>query len=681
MKVTCPKCEAVYSIDDSKIPDKGAYGNCPKCKERFFVKKEDTPSEPKKIEKTQETSQKTGETNDFPFREDEIFEILKEGKNFSEKSTEKAQIETKGRKTGNDGNTITDEKEIRKMVESRVYDLHPIEDWFTPSGNKRSFPMYEATVENEYLGKNRLIKSKNLYDLEQKAEEQISKWNEQEIKKRAIESTKDAKERAQAQTEEASREAQEEIESIKSILLATLDIDDRLKWASLVDKREYPAFKFDTPRPKKPSKSSKEEPPQKSFFEFLIPTLKRKRLEGAERLENKWREKVQRQETDYQKRLRLWEKKKLEAEKQYDAKKRSFLKKQHNHNRAVKLFKTLFENGEKKAIEEYLAAVFERSTYPDSFFTEYEVVFDEPSKTVVVELNLPPQEKIPDIIEYTFVSKNNSKKPIRMKKKDHDELYDSALKQAVLRTMHEVFESAYTPHVEAVVVNGWVTSVELSTGNEKTSCIISVSSNREELAKFNLKRVEPTACIKGLKGLLAGPLSQVAPVQPILHFDKEDSRFIESKEVLAEINSATNLAEIPWEEFEHLVRELFGKMFSDEGAEVKVTQCSSDGGVDAIAFDPDPIRGGKFVIQAKRYTRVVSVAAVRDLYGTMINEGAVKGILVTTAHYGRESREFAKDKPITLIDGSNLVYLLEKYGHKVRIDVEAARAARQSEIK
>jgi restriction system protein len=114
-------------------------------------------------------------------------------------------------------------------------------------------------------------------------------------------------------------------------------------------------------------------------------------------------------------------------------------------------------------------------------------------------------------------------------------------------------------------------------------------------------------------------------------------------------------------------------MFSAEGAEVKVTQASRDQGVDAVAFDPDPIRGGKFVIQAKRYTKVVPVSAVRDLYGTMLNEGAAKGILVTTAHYGPDSREFAKDKPITLIDGANLVYLLERYGYHVRLDVEAAR--------
>lgn len=108
------------------------------------------------------------------------------------------------------------------------------------------------------------------------------------------------------------------------------------------------------------------------------------------------------------------------------------------------------------------------------------------------------------------------------------------------------------------------------------------------------------------------------------------------------------------------MRQLFEKMFTENGAEVKVTRASRDGGVDAVVFDPDPIRGGKFVIQAKRYTNVVPVSAVRDLYGTVINEGATKGILVTTSYFGSDSIEFAKDKPLTLIDGSNLVYLFQQ---------------------
>lgn len=90
-------------------------------------------------------------------------------------------------------------------------------------------------------------------------------------------------------------------------------------------------------------------------------------------------------------------------------------------------------------------------------------------------------------------------------------------------------------------------------------------------------------------------------------------------------------------------------------------------------FDPDPVRGGKYVLQAKRYTRTVDVAAVRDLYGTVVNEGANRGILVTTASYGPDAYEFAKDKPISLIDGPNLIALLRKHGRAYRIDLEEAR--------
>ena len=123
----------------------------------------------------------------------------------------------------------------------------------------------------------------------------------------------------------------------------------------------------------------------------------------------------------------------------------------------------------------------------------------------------------------------------------------------------------------------------------------------------------------------------------------------------------------------HLIRELFEKEFSAAGGEVKVTQASRDGGIDAVAFDPDPIRGGKIVIQAKRYTNTVGVSAVRDLYGTVMNEGANKGILVTTADYGPDAYSFAKGKPLTLLSGSNLLHLLDKHGHSFKIDLKEAK--------
>jgi len=59
---------------------------------------------------------------------------------------------------------------------------------------------------------------------------------------------------------------------------------------------------------------------------------------------------------------------------------------------------------------------------------------------------------------------------------------------------------------------------------------------------------------------------------------------------------------------------------------------------------------------------------VRDLFGTVHNEGASKGILVTTSGYGQASFEFANGKPLELIDGANLLFLLAEHaGVEARI--------------
>jgi restriction system protein len=76
------------------------------------------------------------------------------------------------------------------------------------------------------------------------------------------------------------------------------------------------------------------------------------------------------------------------------------------------------------------------------------------------------------------------------------------------------------------------------------------------------------------------------------------------------------------------------------------------------------------VIQAKRYKNTVGVSAVRDLFGTVQNEGASKGILITTSGFGKASFEFANGKPLELLDGSNLLFLLNEHaGIEAKIEV------------
>jgi restriction system protein len=62
------------------------------------------------------------------------------------------------------------------------------------------------------------------------------------------------------------------------------------------------------------------------------------------------------------------------------------------------------------------------------------------------------------------------------------------------------------------------------------------------------------------------------------------------------------------------------------------------------------------------------------LFGTVHNEGATKGILVTTSDYGPDAYDFAKDKPLTLLSGSELLYLLGKHGYEAKIDIKEAKS-------
>jgi restriction system protein len=46
---------------------------------------------------------------------------------------------------------------------------------------------------------------------------------------------------------------------------------------------------------------------------------------------------------------------------------------------------------------------------------------------------------------------------------------------------------------------------------------------------------------------------------------------------------------------------------------------------------------------------------------------------VTTSDYGPDAYDFAKDKPLTLLNGGNLLHLLSKHGHKAKIDIKEAK--------
>jgi restriction system protein len=378
--------------------------------------------------------------------------------------------------------------------------------------------------------------------------------------------------------------------------------------------------------------------------------------------------------TDYYKAHFVWRSKREEFEKNinkelliWSAEKDEFDRSAKNEHELLIKLKSDYESKKQSAIERVIKAVLLRSPYPMTFPRHFEVSYDVESQIVIIDFQLPDFEKF-EIVED---SKRLEFKPIAKNKRKL--IVESAFPAIAIRTLYEVAITDEINAILSIVFNGWINFIDKKNGREKSECILSVHATVDEIKKLIINNVDPKECFKSLKGVIAKNILEYIPVAPILVMNKNDNRLIEGREVIEGLSPDDNLAAMDWNDFEHLIRELFEKEFSKSGAEVKITHASHDRGVDAIIYDPDPIRGGKFVIQAKRYTKLVDVSAVRDLYGTIQNENANRGILVTTSHYGPDAYEFAKNKNITLLTGENLLHLLEKHGYKFRIDIKEAR--------
>ena len=299
--------------------------------------------------------------------------------------------------------------------------------------------------------------------------------------------------------------------------------------------------------------------------------------------------------------------------------------------------------------------------------------FEPEGRVLVVDYELPPQHVLPNVKSVKYSAPRKEFQKTLISEAESKRLYDDALYQVCLRTLYELFQADKVNMIKSIVFNGWVDAVDKATGADTHPCVMTIQVAKAEFMALNLSQIDLKACFRSLKGISGAKLIDFTPVRPVLTLNREDPRFVPSYTVVEGLNDQTNLAAMDWLDFENLIRELFEKEFSKDGGEVKITQASRDGGVDAIAFDPDPIRGGKIVIQAKRYTNTVGIAAVRDLFGTVHNEGATKGILVTTSDYGPDAYEFIKGKPLTLLSGSELLYLLAKHGYRARIDTKEAK--------
>ena len=120
-----------------------------------------------------------------------------------------------------------------------------------------------------------------------------------------------------------------------------------------------------------------------------------------------------------------------------------------------------------------------------------------------------------------------------------------------------------------------------------------------------------------------------------------------------QIHSLDDLYNLSPKEFEQYV----ARLFRQKGYKVYLRGASGDKGVD---LELERAGGKRAIVQCKRYRRPVGPEVVRELFGTLIHERVSHAFLVTTADISQSAREWAQDKPMTLIDGNLLVQVSER---------------------
>lgn len=320
-------------------------------------------------------------------------------------------------------------------------------------------------------------------------------------------------------------------------------------------------------------------------------------------------------------------------------------------------------------VEYFSAALYASRAWPEGFPRQVTAAYDSAAGQLVLDWEMPAYSIVPEVKSVRYLPTADQDKETPRPVGQRRSLYREVLAQCMLLVLHELFAADELGALDSVTLNGFVDGHDPTTGRPGHIYLATVMAPGSTFHDLHLAQVDAGSCLAdALRGQLSARPDQLASVRP-----SRQPQEVGNRVVTHGSDEDPDLYEMDPIAFENLVADLFRAM----GMQAVTTQRSNDGGVDVDALDPTPIRGGKIVVQVKRYRNTVPPTAVRDLYGTVQDAGANKGVLVTTSKFGPGSHTFANGKPLELISGTALVDLLHRHGLRGRLGESTRRPPAQ----
>ncbi|WP_406169109.1 restriction endonuclease [Streptomyces sp. NBC_00996] len=349
------------------------------------------------------------------------------------------------------------------------------------------------------------------------------------------------------------------------------------------------------------------------------------------------------------------------AQRDYDHRAEAQRAEVRRHNAGISEATAGVRRGDPESVVEYFsAALYSSAAWPEGFPRQVAAAFDPAARQLVLDWELPGYDVVPETKSVRYVPAQDQDKETVRPVTQRRALYREVLAQSVLLVLHQLFAADEYGVLDSVALNGFVDAHDPATGRRAHIFLATVMAQRAAFTDLHLEQVDATSCLTGaLRGQLTTRPDQLTSVRPSRQPQDVGNQVV----TYGGGDEEPDLYDMDPIAFESLVADLFRAM----GMQAVMTQRSNDGGVDVDALDPTPIRGGKIVVQVKRYRNTVPPTAVRDLYGTVQDAGANKGVLVTTSGFGPGSHTFARGKPLELISGVELVDLLRRNGLRGRL--------------
>ncbi len=319
------------------------------------------------------------------------------------------------------------------------------------------------------------------------------------------------------EVEDQNAELLHTVESLESVLSHGLAADSHLDLEFLKEPQVDDPFKpghlaYPIPLPE----IGDYLPPPPGWFLQLIPGTKaRHERRSAEALQRFESDVAEHTEGERQRQQKL-----EEARAAHECKALENRRRVEAQHAEVDELKRGFQARTEEAVAAFFTLVLSRSEYPEGFPSLSEVAYEPRSKVLAVDMELPSFDIVPGVGSFKYVKSKDEIIETPRSAKERRTLYASVIAQTALRTLCEIFSADKESHaVDTVAFTGYVSGIDRGTGQPAKPCLVSVRASPDILTDFDLRRVDPAACLRTLHAALSKKPEELAPVEPIFEFN------------------------------------------------------------------------------------------------------------------------------------------------------------------